>query len=168
MCVVGVCCLFFWKLTNSTVVDRELTPWFLWSVDSGSYNGVLLESVNVTVIVWIVFSLWKGRSAERATSFYLSSRTGWVIHCFHCCDLRTLCGLVDEEHLQGIQQSSRHYFWKIFCTDRCQYLLVIATSSTALWFFALKVWRSSSWMWSIVCIGGMNVMSKGGVEVCIL
>ena len=139
-------------------------------MDSGSCNGVLLESVNVTVMVWIAFffSLWKGRSAERTTSFYLSSRTGLVRHCFHCCGLRTLFGLVDEEHLQGIQQSSQHYFWKIFCTGRCQYLLVSATSSTVFLVFALKVWRSSAWMWSIVCIGGMNVMSKGGVEVCIL
>ena len=54
------------------------------------------------------FSLWKGRSAGRTTSFYLSSRTGWVMHCFHCCGLRTLFGLVDEEHLREIQQSSRH------------------------------------------------------------
>ena len=138
-------------------------------MDSGSCNGVLLESVNVKVMVWIVFfPLWKGRSAGRATSFYLSSRTGLVLHCFHCCGLRTLFGLVDEEHLQGIQQSSRHSFWKIFCTDRCPYLLVIATSSTVFLFLALKVWRSSSWIWSLVCIGGMNVMSKGGVEVCIL
>ena len=138
-------------------------------MDSGSCNGVLLESVNVTVMIWIVFfSPWRGRSAGRATLLYLSSRTGLVRHCFHCCGLRTLFGLVDEEHRQGIQQSSRHYFWKIFCTDRCQYLLVSATSSTVFLVFALKVWRSSSWMWSIVCMGGMNVMSKGGVEVCIL
>ena len=41
---------------------------------------------------------------------------------------------MDEEHLQGIQRSSRHYFWKIFCTDRCQYLLVVATSSTVFCF----------------------------------
>ena len=108
VCVVGVCCLFL-KPTNSTVVDRELTPWFLWSVDSGSYNGVSLESVNVTVMICF-FSLWKGRSAGRTTSFYLSSRTGWVMHCFQSCGLRTLCGLVDEEHLWGTQQSSRHHF----------------------------------------------------------
>ena len=114
------------------------------------------------------FFLWKGRSAGRATSFILSSRTGWAMHCFHCYEHRALFGLVDEEHLQGIQQSSRHYFWKIFCTDRCQYLLVSATSSTEFLVFTLKAWRSSSWMWSTVCIGGMNVMSKGGVEVCIL
>ena len=108
-------------------------------MDSGSCNGVLLESVNVTIMVWIVwFSLWKGRSAGRATLFCLSSRTGLVMHCFHCCGLRTVFGLVDEEHLQGIQQSSRHYFWKIFCTDRCQYLLVSATSSTVLCFFGIE------------------------------
>ena len=101
---------------------------------SGSCNGALLESVNVTVMVWIVFSLWKGRSAGRATSSYLSSRTGLVRHGFHCCGLRTLFGLVDEEHLQGSHRSSRHYFWKIFCTDRCQYLLVVATSSTVFCF----------------------------------
>ena len=52
------------------------------------------------------FSPWRGSSAGRATSFILSSRNGWVLHCFHCCGLRTLFGLVDEEHLQGIQQSS--------------------------------------------------------------
>ena len=54
MLLVFVVC--FWKPTNSTVVDRELTPWFLWSVDSGSYNGVLLESVNVTVMVYFFLS----------------------------------------------------------------------------------------------------------------
>ena len=43
MCVVGVCCLF-WESANSTVIDRELTPWFFWSVASGDFTGVLLKS----------------------------------------------------------------------------------------------------------------------------
>ena len=76
MCVLLVFVVCFWKPTNSTVVDRELTPWFFVSVVSGSGNGVLLESVNVTVMVWIFFSLWRGRSAGRATLLYLSSRNG--------------------------------------------------------------------------------------------
>ena len=61
MCVC--CCslfVFCWEPINSTVVDRELAPWFLYSLDSGSYNGVLLESVNVTVLMCIFFLSGKG------------------------------------------------------------------------------------------------------------
>ena len=139
-------------------------------MDSGSYNGVLLESVNVTVMVWFVFVSLSGKDVAlegQLRLFYHPEMDGFL-HYFHCCGLRTLFRRVDEEHLHGNQQSSRHYSWKIFCTDRCQYLLVSATSSTEFLVFTLKAWRSLSWMWSIVCIGGMNVMSKGGVEVCIL
>ena len=110
----------------------------------------------------------KGVALEGQLRFIYHPELDGLCIAFIAVDFELDLGLVDEEHLQGIQQSSRHYFWKIFCTDRCQYLLVSATSSTVFLFLALKVWRSSSWMWSIVCIGGMNVMSKGGVEVCIL
>ena len=168
MLLVFVVCS--WEPTNSTVVDRELTPWFLWSVDSGSYNGVLLESVDVTVIVWIVFLFLseKGVALEGQLRFIYHPEPDGLCIAFIAVDFELDLDLWMKNIYREFSKVRDIIFWKIFCTDRCQYLLVSATSSTVFLVFALKVWRSSSWMWSIVCIGGMNVMSKGGVEVCIL
>ena len=80
----------------------------------------------------------KDVALEGQLRFIYHPELDWFLHCFHCCGLRTLFGLVDEEHLQDIQQSSRHSFWKIFCTDRCPYLLVIAISSTVFFVFGIE------------------------------
>ena len=136
VCVLLVFVVCFWKSTNSTVVDRELTPWFFWSVASGDFIGVLLESVMVIVMVWIdVFFLWKGRSAGGTTLFYGPSRTGLAISCFLCCGPRTLSGLWVKNIYKVFNEVHDSISLKISCTDRCQYLLAIAISST---FFGIE------------------------------
>ena len=142
MCVLLVFVVCFGKSTNSTVVDRELTPWFFWLVYSGSFNGVLLESVKVIVMVWIVFSLWKGRSAGRAISFYVSSRTGLVIH---CCGLRTLFGLWMKNIYREFNEVRDIFFgrYSALIGVNIYWWLQHLLQCFAL---ALEVWRSSSWM----------------------
>ena len=61
--------------------------------------------------------------------FYGSPRTGLVIFCFHCCGLRTMFGLWVKNIYKDFNEVRDIIFLKIYCTDRCQYLLVIATSS---------------------------------------
>ena len=110
----------------------------------------------------------KGVALEGRLRFIYHPELDGLCIAFIAVDFELYLGLWMKNIYREFSKVRDIIFWKIFCTDRCQYLLVSATSSTVFLVFALKVWRSSSWMWSIVCIGGMNVMSKGGVEVCIL
>ena len=136
----------------------------------GDVYGKFRQSTTTRFI--IVIGLWCERSLKggQLNEFW------WLSHLGNFPEV--------EEYFQG----HRHWFWEagrysgtrnifwnrykfsnIECEDvnelvNDQCLLAYTASSTSL---TLKVWRSSYWTWTLVCLWNwMNDMSKGGVKVC--